>query len=147
MKHGTPSAYEEGCRCNDCKKANAKRKRKYVHKAPFILDALAKAIYKHGTAWMEKAVCKNYDPELWYSEEKPERDRAKALCHTCPMETKCYIYAMDAREPHGIWGGLDPKERRDRVKEGRVYVEDIVERVGWLDDLLDHARQRREESG
>ncbi len=48
-------------------------------------------------------------------ERKDEKDRretsARALCRVCPVREQCLDYALSAREPHGIWGGLNELER------------------------------------
>jgi WhiB family redox-sensing transcriptional regulator len=49
-------------------------------------------------------------------ERKDEREareqRAKAICATCPVRIECLDYAIEIREPHGIWGGLNELERK-----------------------------------
>ncbi len=42
----------------------------------------------------------------------PAKQRAKAICATCPVREPCLAYALRIREPHGIWGGLSEVERR-----------------------------------
>lgn len=37
---------------------------------------------------------------------------AKELCAGCPARVGCAEYAIQHREPEGIWGGLTPAERR-----------------------------------
>jgi WhiB family redox-sensing transcriptional regulator len=40
------------------------------------------------------------------------RDRAaKAICAGCPVKAECADYAIRAREPYGVWGGLTEEER------------------------------------
>ena len=54
------------------------------------------------------------------SERRDERElrerRAKAICATCPVRSECREYALEIREPHGIWGGLN------EVEIGRAHV-------------------------
>jgi WhiB family redox-sensing transcriptional regulator len=41
------------------------------------------------------------------------RERAaKDICRRCPVKHPCLSYAIDTREPHGIWGGLNELERK-----------------------------------
>ena len=51
------------------------------------------------------------------SERKEEREaweaRAKLICSTCAVREPCLDYAVETREPHGIWGGLNEHERRE----------------------------------
>lgn len=52
------------------------------------------------------------------------RDReAKMLCGFCPFKQECLTYALAAREPYGIWGGLTTAERQTLLKSmDRVSV-------------------------
>jgi len=48
-------------------------------------------------------------------ETQPERAarelRAKAACACCPARAQCLDYALRHSVRHGIWGGLNEKER------------------------------------
>jgi WhiB family redox-sensing transcriptional regulator len=37
---------------------------------------------------------------------------AKAICQDCGVRQECLTYAIEIREPHGIWGGLNEVERK-----------------------------------
>ena len=37
--------------------------------------------------------------------------RAKAICAACPVTQSCLRWALAAREPYGVWGGLSVEER------------------------------------
>jgi WhiB family transcriptional regulator, redox-sensing transcriptional regulator len=45
--------------------------------------------------------------------------QAKALCATCPYRQPCADYAIDQRITDGIFGGLDPDERRRVANQRR----------------------------
>ena len=47
---------------------------------------------------------------------------AARLCAGCPALTECRDYALAAREPHGVWGGLIPAERSRLVSLRRAGV-------------------------
>ena len=51
-----------------------------------------------------------------------QRSRA-AICATCPVAEACLEYAIETRQPDGIWGGLNADERhrllRRRQKAAR----------------------------
>ena len=74
--------------------------------------------------WRPDAACRGLDPELFFSsdeianrQERQDREaEAKAVCARCPVRTECLAYAIDAGERYGIWGGLDPVERRALVR-------------------------------
>jgi WhiB family transcriptional regulator, redox-sensing transcriptional regulator len=36
---------------------------------------------------------------------------AKAVCAVCSVRAICLKYALENREPHGVWGGLNESER------------------------------------
>jgi len=35
----------------------------------------------------------------------------RAICHRCPLESKCGQWAIASGEQWGLWGGLDPAQR------------------------------------
>lgn len=49
--------------------------------------------------------CSTHDPELWFAEAPDDLERAKALCHTCPVRLACLAAARARREYSGVWGG------------------------------------------
>lgn len=42
---------------------------------------------------------------------------AKQICATCPVLVACREYALAADERDGVWGGLDPSERRQILSD------------------------------
>ncbi|MER6302224.1 WhiB family transcriptional regulator [Kitasatospora sp. NPDC001539] len=84
------------------------------------------------------AVCAGVDTALFFPDpdeigaaaaEWAER-RAKMICAGCPVKSLCLADALERREPHGIFGGLNERERnrvlrraardRSRVNAGGV---------------------------
>ena len=43
--------------------------------------------------------------ELFFSDEIPDIELAKAICSTCPLAGPCLRGALERREPAGVWGG------------------------------------------
>lgn len=41
---------------------------------------------------------------------------AKDICNMCPLKTLCMAYAIEEREPYGVYGGTTPGERR-KIRE------------------------------
>jgi WhiB family redox-sensing transcriptional regulator len=37
---------------------------------------------------------------------------AKAVCHRCPVASKCLAWALESGVDDGVFGGLDEHERR-----------------------------------
>ena len=75
--------------------------------------------------WQVKAACRGPQAAVFFppshferKDEKQERERrAKAICAECPVREPCKEYAIDIREPHGIWGGLNEVERRNLLAQ------------------------------
>jgi WhiB family redox-sensing transcriptional regulator len=68
--------------------------------------------------WQVKAACRGVDTSNFYhpeNERGPSRVRremrAKAVCSACPVIENCLRWALAAREPYGVWGGLSVEER------------------------------------
>ncbi|TMR13807.1 WhiB family transcriptional regulator [Nonomuraea turkmeniaca] len=45
-------------------------------------------------------------------------DLAKAICAGCPVRGDCLRWALEHGERWGIWGGLNPRERRHLRRRG-----------------------------
>lgn len=61
--------------------------------------------------------------DLMYSEDRSDKQRARALCAVCPVRKPCLAEALLRREPDGIWGGLDETQRRMLITQlpvGRI---------------------------
>ena len=70
------------------------------------------------------SLCAEVDPEVWFPEEggnskykTPEAEYAKQLCKACPALVECREYALRYTGLYGIWGALDPSQRRDIQKQ------------------------------
>ena len=70
--------------------------------------------------WQAKAACRGPQATVFFppshferKDEKVEREaRAKSICAACAVRKPCLAYAVEIREPHGIWGGMNEAERR-----------------------------------
>ncbi|MEU0940375.1 WhiB family transcriptional regulator [Embleya sp. NPDC005971] len=77
--------------------------------------------------WQFHAACRKKDTDMWYGgPDRPDQERkgapprvnnayaahAKSICAVCPVKAMCLAEAMARNEEHGIWGGLDRKERQ-----------------------------------
>jgi WhiB family redox-sensing transcriptional regulator len=63
----------------------------------------------------EQTPCTQTDPELFWAYKPDKVAAAKALCRTCPLRAFCLMYALDAGERDGVWGGTDEAERNDML--------------------------------
>ena len=70
--------------------------------------------------WQADGLCRGNHSTLFFPpstmERKDERERremkAKAVCSVCQVKQDCLDYALEIREPYGIWGGMTEIERR-----------------------------------
>lgn len=75
--------------------------------------------YVDADDWRVAAACHGHS-DLFFPPDESEsrlerRDReasAKAICGGCEVQTFCLDEAIADRERHGIWGGLNDRERR-----------------------------------
>jgi WhiB family redox-sensing transcriptional regulator len=71
-------------------------------------------------SWQPVALCRENHSQLYFppstAERKDEQERrevrAKSICQVCPVKRPCLDYAVEIKEPYGIWGGLTEAERR-----------------------------------
>lgn len=68
--------------------------------------------------WQERGACREADPRLFFHPQhergraRQRRDRAaKQICAGCAVRIECADYAIRAREPYGVWGGMSEAER------------------------------------
>jgi len=84
---------------------------------PYRLPALPPLV-----SWHAHAACNGHDdPDLWHQDTTGSQRRtntAKQVCRTCPTQLRCLEEHLD--EPHGVWGGLDPRERRERRRQPTI---------------------------
>ena len=73
--------------------------------------------------WQMDAACRGRDTAIFYhpeNERGPSRVRrereAKSICAACPVLENCRRWALVAREPYGVWGGLSVEERESMVE-------------------------------
>jgi len=68
--------------------------------------------------WRDDAACRGMDANLFFPPEKGADSvrltrEAKAVCAGCPVRTQCLQFALSSPERHGVFGGLDDRERRN----------------------------------
>jgi WhiB family redox-sensing transcriptional regulator len=59
---------------------------------------------------------------LFFSDEIPDIELAKAICSSCALAAACLTGALDRREPAGVWGGqlfADGQVIAQKRKRGR----------------------------
>jgi WhiB family redox-sensing transcriptional regulator len=77
------------------------------------------ALVVHDFDWMGDAACRgsgiDFFPEETYNVDAP---KAMAVCRTCPVREKCLDFAVKNNMKYGIWGGLNPVQRRRYLRHG-----------------------------
>ena len=67
-------------------------------------------------AWHAKAACAETPTDEFFpvGSSGPALEqiaKAKAICATCPVASKCLEYALSTGQNDGIWGGMSEDER------------------------------------
>lgn len=82
--------------------------------------------------WMARAACAGHDTQVWFSEDPGGVYRqARAVCADCPVRAACLDWALATKVDYGLWGGLNPDERR-RIRRRRRAPHTIDVRDGAL---------------
>ena len=76
-------------------------------------------------SWQHRGACRGPHATIFFppphferKHERIEREaRAREICDSCPVSGDCLAYALEIREPHGVWGGLNEAERRVLLEE------------------------------
>ncbi len=64
-------------------------------------------------SWSVGAKCIGHESLMYpWPGSKVGEDAAKAICEGCPCKAPCLEYALVHEREWGIWGGLNPDERR-----------------------------------
>lgn len=73
--------------------------------------------------WRDRARCLDEDPDLFFpigttGPAIVQADRAKAICHNCPVISDCLEWAITNFQDSGVWGGTTEEERRAMRRMG-----------------------------
>ncbi|MFI9366461.1 WhiB family transcriptional regulator [Kitasatospora sp. NPDC053057] len=74
--------------------------------------------FEHHWSWQLQGACRTVDTSVFFHPTNERgaaavrRDQAaKSVCARCPVLLECRRYALEVREPYGVWGGLTEDER------------------------------------
>ena len=62
------------------------------------------------TALCSDRTTRDYDP--WFSDDPHDKAVARGVCNVCPIQAVCLVHGLVNGFPFGIFGGLDPDERK-----------------------------------
>jgi WhiB family redox-sensing transcriptional regulator len=101
----------------------------------FLLDPafVERASETTATPWREFALCLNYEPDLWYSEEAGDGVKAVRICAECPVRSDCLGWAIARNENDGIWGGVSARGRMRMRAEMRQKASSRSTTIPTLD--------------
>lgn len=102
-----------------------KEQSRFNRNAIFLLDSMSRTAGRKGSSdnaalnqaridfytSKEKIPCTDY-VILFDREDAHSVEEQKEICRTCPLIDKCLKMALLGDEPFGVWGGMDPNERR-----------------------------------
>lgn len=102
-----------------------KEQSRFQRNAIFLLDSMSRTAGRKGSSdnaalnqaridfytSKEKIPCTDY-VILFDREDAHSVEEQKEICRTCPLIDKCLKMALLGDEPFGVWGGMDPNERR-----------------------------------
>ncbi|POX55072.1 WhiB family transcriptional regulator [Streptomyces sp. Ru71] len=74
--------------------------------------------------WLDLAACRFEDPELFFpltedGASLAQIERARRICHGCPVLRECRTWAVRRGETDGVWGGLTARQRKS-LSAGRA---------------------------
>lgn len=62
--------------------------------------------------WRDQAACLFTGIDFFAQGTRTEAAICKALCDRCEVRLPCLSYAIESNQPFGIYGGMNPSERR-----------------------------------
>lgn len=74
-------------------------------------------------SWQLQAACTGLDALFFGPDDEATSDResrermAKAVCGACAVRVPCADYSLTNPQRHGIWGGLNERERARRHRQ------------------------------
>ena len=84
---------------------------------------------RHTSDWRDDALCRaeNENPEDWFPigagpAAKAREHYAKSVCRFCPALQACGQWAIQTRQPFGVWGGMSEAERRAILRRRGVRM-------------------------
>lgn len=61
--------------------------------------------------WLERALCVDVEPELFYATTRNAINEAKAICRECPVRAECLDDAYEVNDGWAVRGGMSPRQR------------------------------------
>lgn len=91
-------------------------------------------------AFSTHASCAEYDPDLWFPEERrsnardrydysytPEAIVARTVCSNCDAYDECLDYAVQFKNMEGIWANHDRYERAEEQRRRGMSEDELID--------------------
>lgn len=99
----------DGCRCDECRDANAACYR--GRRTGEVRQAVAPK--SETEEWKAESACRSHPEVDFFPDRGEDTDAAKRICAGCTVRRECLTYALTTPvERNGIWGGTSGRERR-----------------------------------
>lgn len=77
--------------------------------------------------WRRLAACRGEDPETFFASNLTAQGQAltrhaKVICWQCPSLEACGRWALETREPFGVFGGMTQEERRAILRRRGIRI-------------------------
>lgn len=73
----------------------------------------------------ENAACKETPRGFFFPTNEEPWKAQVAFCRQCPVRLRCLKMAIDDGLNYGIFGGLNARQRRDKSRVRREYLQDV----------------------
>lgn len=81
--------------------------------------------------WLDGSqLCAQADPELWFSDQYPDQQKAIAICQHCPLQVDCLQYAIE-NKVDGIWGGMRESTRNETRRKLKIKAKPMRPAAGF----------------
>lgn len=88
--------------------------------------------------WARRAACLGHNPDLWFLDDQAGSYReARTICQSCPVRQQCLDWALETHTDHGMWGGLNPLQRKTLRRPRQLDLTDDHQR---FDEIRPTAR-------
>ena len=78
--------------------------------------------------WQQRGNCVGVDTNVFFPESSlrgikkiAAYEEAKKYCRSCEVVSECLQFALDTKEPYGVYGGLSEEERNRVLLRGKAY--------------------------
>lgn len=70
--------------------------------------------------WSDNAACLQIGGDLFFSDERADTKKAKAICRTCPVLAACTAWALRVRPAYGVVAGMTASKRNQLRLSSRL---------------------------